>query len=254
MTPAATPPIISLPAKPISRPRQTTASPSIAFRRLIQWSTLCGPTTVACASGSSEDAVKETSFGSGTYTSLTPSTVPPAAYGPNTYQYSYFYLAAVDVTVPTLNGTVTAKVRRVFEKRFDNPWTYAMFYVDDLELQPADTLIINGPVSTPMELFILARTISPPPIASVTVAITSMVMLRSMVSMPARLPYPTSRPIYPRLKSRLFFHLDGTSTSMPRTAARTTTATTNLLSGPAAGADPLSAALLQSSWLPRLNR
>jgi hypothetical protein len=86
------------------------------------------------------------------------STPPPAAYGPNTWQYSYFYLAAVDVTVPAMGaitgGTVTAKVRRVFEKRFDNPWTYAMFYADDLELQPADVLTINGPIHTNGNLYI----------------------------------------------------------------------------------------------------
>lgn len=78
----------------------------------------------------------------------------PAAYGPNDWQYSYFYLAAVDITVPALTGNVTAKVRRVFEKKFDNPWTYAMFYVDDLELQPSSTLAITGPIHTNANLYI----------------------------------------------------------------------------------------------------
>src|SRR3954464_11918903 len=78
----------------------------------------------------------------------------PAAYGPNDWQYSYYYLAAVDVTVPALTGDVTAKVRRVFEKKFDNPWTYAMFYVDDLELQPDAALTITGPIHTNANLYI----------------------------------------------------------------------------------------------------
>src|SRR5207237_9692746 len=77
-----------------------------------------------------------------------------AAYGPNDWQYSYYYLAAVDVTVPALTGNVTAKVRRVFEKKFDNPWTYAMFYVDDLELQPFAALTITGPIHTNANLYI----------------------------------------------------------------------------------------------------
>ena len=58
-------------------------------------------------------------------------------------------VAAVDVNVPALGtsgGTVTAKVRRVFEKKFDLPWTYAMFFVDDLEFQPTYSLTIS-PVS-----------------------------------------------------------------------------------------------------------
>jgi|GEM_PF-2132824 len=78
----------------------------------------------------------------------------PAAYGPNDWQYSYYYLAAVDVSVPTLTGPVVAKVRRVFEKKFDNPWTYAMFYVDDLELQPSTALTITGPIHTNSNLYI----------------------------------------------------------------------------------------------------
>jgi hypothetical protein len=89
---------------------------------------------------------------------LATTTAPPAAFGPNTStangQYSYFYLASVDVSVPTLNGSVTAKVRRVFEKKFDEPFTFAMFYMDDLELWPASPLSITGPVHTNGNLYI----------------------------------------------------------------------------------------------------
>jgi hypothetical protein len=101
-----------------------------------------------------EDALKETSFGSQSFVALSPASTPPAAYGKNKWQYSYFYLAAVDVTVPSSTGSVKAKVRRVFEKKFDNPWTYAMFYVDDLELQPTTALTVNGPIHTNAGLYI----------------------------------------------------------------------------------------------------
>src|SRR5205085_9091310 len=106
----------------------------------------------------------------GNYTSLSASATPPAAYGPNMLQttgkkksgtsngqHSYFYLAAVDVNVPALGtgaGTVTAKVRRVFEKKFDLPWTYAMIYMDDLEFQPSSALTITGPIQTNGSLYI----------------------------------------------------------------------------------------------------
>ncbi len=95
------------------------------------------------------------------YGTVDPTSTPPAAFGPNTSttngQYSYFYLAAVDVQVPALGtstGYVTAKVRRVFEKKFDEPFTYAIFYHDDLELQPASTLTITGPIQTNANLYI----------------------------------------------------------------------------------------------------
>jgi hypothetical protein len=102
----------------------------------------------------SGNALKETNFGSETYVALSPAATPPAAYGPNTWQYSFYYLASVDVTVPTSTGPVTAKVRRIFEKKFDNPWTYAMFYVDDLELQPTLALTMDGPIHTNGSLYV----------------------------------------------------------------------------------------------------
>ena len=91
---------------------------------------------------------------------LTPEATPPAAFGPNTSttngQYSYFYLASVDVRVPTLVGSVKAKVRRVFEKKFDQPFTFAMFYMDDLEFWPSSSnpLTINGPIHTNGNLYV----------------------------------------------------------------------------------------------------
>jgi hypothetical protein len=101
-----------------------------------------------------ETALKETSFGSQSYVSLSPGEQPPRAYGKNKWQYSFFYLAAVDVAVPTSTGSVKAKVRRVFEKKFDNPWTYAMFFVDDLELHPTTSLTVNGGIHTNAGLYI----------------------------------------------------------------------------------------------------
>jgi hypothetical protein len=84
-----------------------------------------------------------------------------AAFGPNTSttngQYSFYYLASVDVKVPAIgnsSGYVTTKVRRVFEKKYDQPFTFAVLYVDDLELQPASNLTITGPIHTNSSLYI----------------------------------------------------------------------------------------------------
>jgi len=121
-----------------------------------------------------DNAVQEVSKGNNTsnstcdttaYTAIPVGSAPPGAYGPNCisgtttcFPYSFYYLAAVDVSVPALGtsagATVTAKVRRVFEKKFDLPWTYAMLYMDDLEFQPAASFSINGPVQTNGSLYI----------------------------------------------------------------------------------------------------
>ncbi|MFL6527160.1 MAG: hypothetical protein ACJ8IQ_03595 [Chthoniobacterales bacterium] len=98
-----------------------------------------------------------------------PTATPPAAFGPNTDttngQYSFYYLASVDVQVPAIgasSGYVTAKVRRIFEKKYDEPFTFAMFYMDDLELQPATTLTITGPVHTNGSLYIGTQNFAEP--------------------------------------------------------------------------------------------
>lgn len=147
MTPSATPPQIPLPTRSYfpTEPNYTVSQYRIQA---------VDPMVDLDGSG---NALKETTWGSGTYTSLDPAAQPPPAYGPNTWQYSYFYLAAVDVAVPALGtntGTVTAKVRRVFEKKFDSPWTYAMMFVDDLEFQPATAFSMTGPIHTNGSLYI----------------------------------------------------------------------------------------------------
>src|SRR5438105_9801741 len=156
MTPAATPSPIPLPP--------TSNFPTEAAYNVTQYRIQAVDPMISL--DSNENALMETSFGSGNFTPMpkatpypSPSTqtIPPAAYGQNTWQYSFYYLAAVDVSVPALgtnNGTVTAKVRRVFEKKFDNPWTYAMFYVHDLELQPTTTFQLDGRITTNGNLYI----------------------------------------------------------------------------------------------------
>ena len=147
MTPSATPPQVPLPAK--------SNFPTEPNYNVTQYRIQAvDPMIDLDASG---NAQQETTWGSGTLTSLGPAATPPPAYGANTWQYSFFYLASVDVSVPALgtnSGTVTAKVRRVFEKKFDNPWSYGIFYNDDLELQPTSSLTINGPVHTNGNLYI----------------------------------------------------------------------------------------------------
>jgi hypothetical protein len=81
--------------------------------------------------------------------------LPPAGYGPGANQYSYYYLASADVTVPALgaSGTVTAKVRRVFEKKLNTPWSWGIFYNDLLEITPSTALSLTGAIHTNANLY-----------------------------------------------------------------------------------------------------
>jgi hypothetical protein len=144
MSPSATPPRIELPS-PTHFPTSNYTVTQYRIQAVDPMITL----------NSSETAMVESSSkGGGSYVAMGTGAIPPSAYGPNTFQYSYFYLAAVDVSVPALTGNVTAKVRRVFEKKFDQPWSYAMFFADDLELQPSTSFSVSGPIHTNANLYI----------------------------------------------------------------------------------------------------
>lgn len=66
---------------------------------------------------------------------------------------SFYYLASADVYVPVLSGTVCAKVRRVFRKEFQNPFQYAIYFNDPLEIQPGAQMTITGKVFTNSDLW-----------------------------------------------------------------------------------------------------
>jgi hypothetical protein len=80
-------------------------------------------------------------------------TLPSKSTGPGTGTFSYFYLASADVTVPAIKGTITAKVRRVFEQRVTSPWNWAIMFNDNLELSPSSNLTLNGWVHTNGSLY-----------------------------------------------------------------------------------------------------
>jgi hypothetical protein len=66
---------------------------------------------------------------------------------------NYYYLASVDVTLPTPHGKVTTRMRRIFEKRMSAVYDYAFFFQDDLECHPSAALTIRGPVHTNGKLY-----------------------------------------------------------------------------------------------------
>ena len=92
---------------------------------------------------------------------IAPSATPPYATGPGTGTFSYFYLASCDVTVPAVSGSLTAKVRRVFEKRYTSPWNWAMMYNGNLELHPDQNLTLNGWVHSNADVYVGNGTTDP---------------------------------------------------------------------------------------------
>lgn len=67
----------------------------------------------------------------------------------------YNYIASADVTLPAIGptGKVVAKVRRVIQKQQMSPWSFAIFYVDPLEIHPGPDFTVTGWVHTNSDLY-----------------------------------------------------------------------------------------------------
>lgn len=85
---------------------------------------------------------------------LAPAATPTPAQGQSATNNSYFYKASVTVSVPTTSKKpVDVKMRRIFEKRIESPWEYAIFYNDPLEFHPSPTFTVTGWVHTNSDLY-----------------------------------------------------------------------------------------------------
>ncbi|MEO7932904.1 MAG: hypothetical protein ABIT76_07085 [Chthoniobacterales bacterium] len=93
-------------------------------------------------------------FGNDVTTSVTPTKTTGEDYlrpaiGADTGLRNFYYKAHVGVTVPirdrsTTGASVHVETNRYFVKRFKSPWSFAIFYNDNLELHPGPDMIING--------------------------------------------------------------------------------------------------------------
>ena len=84
-------------------------------------------------------------------TRFPPAETPDGTNGGQMYgDRSWYYLASADITLPTPAGPVTRKMRRVFQKKIRKPFSYFMFFNDDLELHPNSTapLTLYGQIHT----------------------------------------------------------------------------------------------------------
>jgi hypothetical protein len=88
-------------------------------------------------------------------------TSPIAGVGQNWGTSSFYYLASADVTIPAFAGKpVKVNLRRVFEKRLESPWQYAIFYTDRLEIHPGPDFVVTGWVHTNERLYTAHNTLT----------------------------------------------------------------------------------------------
>lgn len=80
-------------------------------------------------------------------------TAPPKQTGRGPGSYSYLYLASADVEMKLISRSFTQKIRRVFEKKVQSPWNFALFYNDVLEMQPSAPLTLTGWVHSNSDLY-----------------------------------------------------------------------------------------------------
>ena len=65
---------------------------------------------------------------------------------------TWSYLAKATATYKSLKGKQTVNVCRVFQKVTMSPWQYAIFYNNDLEINPGAPMNVTGAVHTGMEV------------------------------------------------------------------------------------------------------
>ncbi len=88
-------------------------------------------------------------------------TAPPPSRGQNLGTGSFYYLASADVSMPAFAGKpVSVKLRRVFEKKLESPWQYAIFYADLLEIHPSPPFTVTGWVHTNNNLYTAHNTLT----------------------------------------------------------------------------------------------
>jgi len=66
---------------------------------------------------------------------------------------TYYYRGTATVSIPDRGANVTFKAAEVFEQQYQNPWDWALFFVDPLEIEPGPPFTIEGWVQTNSNLY-----------------------------------------------------------------------------------------------------
>ena len=78
-------------------------------------------------------------------------TIP--AVGESGSNLTYFYKATATVNMPDRGANVTLNACQIFEQQYQNPWQWAIFYVNPLEINPGANFTIDGWVQTNSSLW-----------------------------------------------------------------------------------------------------
>ena len=90
-----------------------------------------------------------------TKTPLGSTSTPTPSQSQNNYMTTYNYLAEADVPYANVDGSSTVKICKIFQKSVLSPFHYAVFYNDDLEINPGSlgVMSITGNLQTNGSLY-----------------------------------------------------------------------------------------------------
>lgn len=86
-----------------------------------------------------------------------PTNAPARSYGRGPEDYSIFYRATADVTLPTVtsgSAPLSVKLSQVFRKRSESPWNYAFFYTGYMDIHSGGSMVVRGPVHGMTETYL----------------------------------------------------------------------------------------------------
>jgi Tfp pilus assembly protein PilE len=78
---------------------------------------------------------------------------PIPAIGMSGSNLTYFYKATATINMPDRGANVQLNANQIFEQQYQNPWQWAIFYVDPLEIHPGAPFTIDGWVQTNSSLW-----------------------------------------------------------------------------------------------------
>jgi hypothetical protein len=84
---------------------------------------------------------------------LSGSTATVPGVGTSGSNKTFFYRATATVSMPDRGANVTFKAAQIFEQQYQNPWDWALFFVDPLEIEPGPPFTITGWVQTNSSLY-----------------------------------------------------------------------------------------------------
>jgi hypothetical protein len=85
--------------------------------------------------------------------SIASSVSPIPAVGMSGSNLTYFYKASVTVNMPDRGQNVTLNAQQVFEQQYQNPWQWAIFSTQPLEIDPGANMTVDGWVQTNSSLW-----------------------------------------------------------------------------------------------------